>query len=237
MNPAETIDVWTIALGQPIEIVDRCYQRLPIDEQAKADRYKVEPARRAFTLARWALRTKLAEQLDCKPQEVRFSYGEFEKPHLAEPASEGIGFNVSHSGDWAVGAIGPFEYLGVDIEKLRPVNNLESLARTVFSEYELKEWLARPEDSRSQELFRKWTQKEACLKAVGVGLSNAMTKFQVLEENGTLNLDAPPGSLADAFPWSLRTYSHIDGHVVSLAIGRCSELSPINFREFEFTSG
>lgn len=233
MAPAETIDVWMIALDQPAEVVDHCYQVLTVDERAKADRYKVEPARRAFVLARWALRTKLAERLDCQPQEIGFSYGEFEKPHLAEPGPEGIGFNVSHSGNWAVVAIGPFEYLGIDIEKLRPIKNLESLARTVFSEDELRQWLAGPDDSRAQELFRTWTQKEACLKAVGVGLSNAMTKVEIREEDQRLNVVASRGPLSEAQPWAVQTFDHLSGYYLSLAVGGRLELPRITFEKTE----
>ncbi|MEQ8839184.1 MAG: 4'-phosphopantetheinyl transferase superfamily protein [Lacipirellulaceae bacterium] len=237
MDSEEKIVVWTISLDQPVEIVEQCYESLPAKERAKADRYKVEPARRAFVLARWALRAKLAERLECKPLGIHFRYGEYDKPYLAEPATCGLGFNVSHSGDWAMVAIGPFEVLGVDIERLRQVNNLDSLARTVFCQEELEKWLNETEELRPEHHFRKWTQKEACLKATGVGLSTPMTKLSVKEDGGRLLLDAPSGPIMDANPWALQTFSHLDCYFVSLALGKCSDLPEVIFQKFDFTSG
>lgn len=233
----DQISVWTLSLDQPEAVVEKCYNSLAEDEKARADRYKVAGARRSYVLTRWALRSKLGECLEREPRELRFSYGEFDKPQLAETEPRGLSFNVSHSGDWAVIAIGPYELMGIDIEKVRAVNNLDSLARTVFSDNELSKWFAELEELRAEQLFRKWTQKEACLKAVGVGLSTAMSKLEIREADEGLQVETLPDSLSDAMPCSLQTFSQIEGYVISLALGRCSELPEIFFREFAFTSG
>ena len=107
------------------------------------------------------------------------------KPYL--PAYPHIHFNISHSGELAVCALGSAP-LGVDVEKIRPIG-LRSTKR-MLSGREREALESCPPEHREEVLFRFWTLKESYAKALGVGLGMDFTKVdfslaireQLLEE-------------------------------------------------------
>lgn len=99
--------------------------------------------------------------------------GEKGKPYLS--AYPHIHFNISHSGDIAVCALGASP-IGVDVEMLRPVK-LCSTAR-MLSRRERAYLEGLPKEQREEALFRFWTLKESYAKALGVGLGMDFTKAE-----------------------------------------------------------
>ncbi len=96
------------------------------------------------------------------------------KPLLDGSAhSDAFQFNLSHSGDVALLAIGRQRCLGVDVEQRRPVPEMEDVARSVFSAAEMAVLAAVCDDGERMTrcFFQMWTGKEAAIKATGMGLS------------------------------------------------------------------
>ena len=101
--------------------------------------------------------------------------GRYGKPYLVkdvgvDSAEEPLDvyFNLSHSGDYVVGAFGGTP-VGIDIEHQR--ENIEKLARRCFNTKEQEQFLACGSREEREELFlRYWTGKESASKALGLGL-------------------------------------------------------------------
>jgi len=87
-------------------------------------------------------------------------------------------FNLAHSDNRVVFAFAHWP-VGVDVERIRPLPDLLTIAARFFApgEYEAMQRLtgAPLEDT----FFRCWTLKEAYLKAAGDGLSVPLSAFQV----------------------------------------------------------
>lgn len=102
--------------------------------------------------------------------------GECGKPYLTGTPVP-LFFNLSHSGDYVVCAIGDRE-MGVDIQKLGQ-GKLE-VARRFFHPEEIRElekWTGREQ----RDLFyRFWAIKESFLKYTGQGLSASLSAFRVV---------------------------------------------------------
>ena len=92
-------------------------------------------------------------------------------------------FNLSHSGDVTLIAVARDSEVGVDVERIRPVIEMHSIARR---------WLGRDDIAGEQEFFRAWTRHEAMVKALGVGLSGAAESF----DGVVAEIDAGPGYAA-----------------------------------------
>ena len=157
---------------------------LSADEQARADRFRFAGDRRRFVIARASLRLLLAGTLGKSAEAIRFGYGPAGKPALAgEPA---LCFNVSHSDDLALIAIAPAASpdmaLGIDVERLRPVEKIEALVLRCFNAAERAAWQASPCQSRSATFFRLWARKEARLKAAGCGLAGLEVAGEDLDD-------------------------------------------------------
>ena len=150
---------------------------LSADERARASRFHFERDRRHFRVARGLLRRLLGLYLDLDPGAIRFAYGPAGKPTLLSPG--GLHFNLSHSGGVAVLAFARDRALGVDVERERPVPELDSIALRYFSAQEGADLRVLAEPERTRAFFRCWTRKEAFIKATGEGLTRALDAFDV----------------------------------------------------------
>ncbi|WP_419940754.1 4'-phosphopantetheinyl transferase superfamily protein [Candidatus Palauibacter sp.] len=196
--PGPDLHVWRVDLAACDE--GDGVALLSSDEWARAARLVSAGARTRFSRARIALRRLLAEYVRLSPGELALEYGEHGKPRLARETERDrtpLFFNLSHSGDLALFAVGEAGEIGVDIERIRPLRHLEGLARDHLSagERELRpDWSAieaRPE------FFRVWARKEAMLKAAGLGLSRPLSRVDtirgLLEGRPYWLLDLLPG--------------------------------------------
>ncbi len=166
--------VWRASLEIPAVETERLRQILAADELRKAERFRFPGDRSRFIVARGTLRTILGGYLNMKPDEVRFCYGPFGKPELAEEADgETLRFSVSHSGGLALYAVTLGREIGVDLEYIRPDLMVEEIACQFLSPMEINLLKSCPGHLRKQAFFALWTRKEAYLKALGTGLANA----------------------------------------------------------------
>ncbi|MXX92264.1 MAG: 4'-phosphopantetheinyl transferase superfamily protein [Chloroflexi bacterium] len=143
------------------------------EEWERSQRFVFPGPRRRFALCRSALRSILCLRIGCSNDDLKLGATDQEKPYAIvrnEPIE--FGFNVSHSGDYGLIAIGEAPALGVDVEFRRHHPNLDLLVSTVLSPDE-KAQIASVNDlgEKNNLFFDFWTVKEAVLKAVGVGMS------------------------------------------------------------------
>jgi 4'-phosphopantetheinyl transferase len=133
------------------------------NEQAKADRFKFDQHRTRFIAGRSFLRSLLSQYLQTDPMSLEFEYASHGKPSLKQSQ---IQFNLAHSQHLALYAVTYDRLVGIDIEAIRPVDDLENLVKRFFL----------PSEHKAIQLdhslfFQYWTCKEAFLKATGTGLS------------------------------------------------------------------
>ena len=74
--------------------------------------------------------------------------------------------------------------VGIDIEKLRPVENVVALAQRFFTPQEASFIEAAPKADQSIGFLKHWTAKEAGLKAIGKGVESGLNSF-VLNPQGS----------------------------------------------------
>lgn len=145
-------------------------------EQARAARFAFARDARRYRAAHTHLR-HLLRQASGLARTAELGIGAQGKPHL--PAASSVVFNLSHSDDWALIAIGGTGELGVDIELLRPMRDVETLAEHNLSKRERRALDCLPGPDTARAFLTAWTRKEACLKAVGCGLDIAPNTFDV----------------------------------------------------------
>lgn len=165
------IDVWPVWLLDSNDDMAVLGRR----EVARAQRLRIATKRQQYIGAQRALRRILERYVGIPAAAVRFTYGKHGKPQLA-PAT-GVEFNLTHSGQLALVAVGRGGRLGVDVEDPRRDRPFLRLARRYFSTPEYR-WLeALPPSQQRAGFYRLWVLKEAYLKAVGTGLTFAPNRF------------------------------------------------------------
>jgi 4'-phosphopantetheinyl transferase len=141
---------------------------LPIADRERAERFKFERDRHRFVKARLVLRRLLADEKMASLAEP-LVYGANGKPRLHGRSD--CEFNLSHSEHWALIGLADWHAVGVDIEVVRPMSDLFELASCHFTDPEQAELAACSPDTVVRSFLQGWTRKEACLKAVGTGLT------------------------------------------------------------------
>lgn len=214
----EDVHVWRIALEVSDPLLARLRETLADDERRRAERFHFEKDRRYFTAARGAMRILLADYVARRPQEVRFAYGNYGKPRLADEAD--LRFNLTHSHGLALLAVTRGRDLGVDVEHLRDVaGDGGPLAERFFSPREAAVLRSLPPEQRREAFFHCWTRKEAYIKANGKGLSLPLDQFDVsLRPGDPAMLLATRHGPDDVRRWSMQSLLPAEGYVGALAV-------------------
>ena len=160
-------DLWLIDLAAQLAL--ETWACLSDGERAKAARFVFERDRRRYVAAHIGLRMLLSAETSLPPESIAFQEGPFGKPFLVAPVRPS--FNLSHSEDTGVVLIARQGDWGVDIEHLRPMPDATHLAERNFSAAECKALGLVAAEERHAAFLTGWTRKEACLKAIGSGLS------------------------------------------------------------------
>jgi len=184
-------------------------------ERARAPRFKFEIHRRRYIVTRGRLRLLLAERLDTAPESIEIACRSHGKPILGGRFVEcGLHFNVSHSENVAVYAFADRREVGIDIEAVRELWDMDSIAAGVFSPREHEAYLNLEASERALGFFNCWTRKEAFVKALGDGLRYPLDSFEVSLSPGQqaklLRVGDMPG---DSCAWTLDDFTFGDNYV------------------------
>jgi 4'-phosphopantetheinyl transferase len=213
------VHVWRLALDDSRHEIASARAVLSADEAQRADRFLFDKDRRRFVACRSALRVLLGRYLHVGPGSIEFRYNPFGKPELAGAPPLPLRFNVSHSESWALIAVTVQHRVGVDVERLRPIENIDSLARLCLSDRELADYRRLPTDQRMPAFFQAWTRKEAFIKACGVGLSRPLHDCEVTFAPGEpARLLRVAGDGTPPADWSLSAIETAAGYVGAVAV-------------------
>ncbi len=223
---AGEVHLWFTSLELPPEVQSALELLLSPEERRRRDRYRFPADRRRFGAARGGLRALLARYAGVRPRELRFADGERGKPYLLHPGmSPGIAFNLSHSGERAVVAVTLGRQLGVDIEAVRPLARLATLADHFFPPVEVRLLRSLPPPRREQLFFTLWARKEAVVKAAGMDLAatlQAIAVPRVLSRRGR-SMHFPLSGTRRGRHWFLADFLPEPGFRGALCVvgGRC----------------
>ena len=198
---ARNVHIWRLDLrdmgAEAASLLDRV-------ENERAQRFVYAHDWRRYVAAHAWLRRILASYLGTPPQQLRFATGAHGKPLLMQTLPDEkqtpLCFNMSHSKDLALIAVTSGIEVGVDIETIREDLPGPELAAGVLSAGELDELQQCAAPDHASLFVACWTRKEACLKALGVGLKRDPRALHVglRSELQTLLIDGAEAPVAIA---------------------------------------
>jgi 4'-phosphopantetheinyl transferase len=142
---------------------------LSLDERRRADGFSNSVLRTRWVAARAFLKETIGQHLGVEARALSFTYSAQGKPLLRG----GPFFSLSHCPHFALVAVCDQVDVGVDIECVHRFSD-PTLERHTLHVDELA--LLKAEQTRAERTLSvaaTWTRKEACLKAVGVGLGTS----------------------------------------------------------------
>lgn len=210
------VDIWSFHLDAPGVSAARLASLLSAEERQRADRFiRAQDAAR-FRVGRARLREILARYLAVDPQAIVFGYGTHGKPHIAAPVTP-LRFNLTHSDERAAVAVSRTADVGIDIERIQPLE--DPTLEDIFSPRERMALAALTGSERCEAFYRCWTRKEALIKAHGAGLDIALDSFDVpvgRDEDFTLTLAAGPSDRAGT--WRVVSFAPSAGYAGAVAV-------------------
>lgn len=176
----DDVHVWRVSLSVSRERMALLARTLSPDELLRARRFRSARDARRFVVARGVLRLLLGHYAGREPRSIAFRYGHAGKPGLAASAGDArLGFNLAHSGSCALVAVARRRRVGIDLEAVRELPELDGIVQRHFSAREGRELRALAPDRRREAFFRGWARKEAVAKAVGDGLHHGFERIEV----------------------------------------------------------
>ncbi len=162
--------------------------------QARIERYRFDADKIRCLSAELLLRSALAAEYGLSSSQIHIAAGENGKPQLADSK---IRFNLSHSGEWVICAVGQTE-IGADVEEIRETNFRTVAESFSAAEQALLEHTAA--DAQTDLFYRIWTLKESYVKYRGTGLLESFSDFTVLPCSAhTAKCTQPADSTAVSF--------------------------------------
>ncbi|MEO8392705.1 MAG: 4'-phosphopantetheinyl transferase superfamily protein [Chloroflexota bacterium] len=219
------LDIWMIPLHLDLP------ESLPLsaEEWERAQRFFPEP-RRMFMASHYGLRCILASYLQIKPEQVEFQVDAYRKPSLRGISN--LNFNLTHSAELALCAVVWGKQIGVDVEIVRPIAEMDDIAAAHFSREEYQQFSRLPLSEKEEAFLALWTRKEAFLKAMGHGLCYPLDRFRVPLEASAIDqrlsiLDDLTGAALD---WSLYSFRPASDYVAAVVVEGEVDLSPTLYR-------
>lgn len=171
------VHIWKIEPAQITKDLLYFKKILSEKETTRANKLTLPKVKNNFIISRGILRALLAKYTRQKPEELIFEENQYGKLFLK--TSSNIFFNLSHSNDLTLLAFTLKNQIGIDVEFIRQNIDIESIAKKYFSSRETLELLNVSPEKKIPAFFNCWARKEAFIKAIGLGLSYQLSKFDV----------------------------------------------------------
>lgn len=178
--PTDWVHIWICSLQQDRRTIEHLAAFLSLEERAKAASFRFRILEVRYLVRRGMLRSILASYTGTLPNEVEFVYSATGKPSLMNAV--GLEFNASDAEDLFACAVSNGTQIGIDIERIRPLDDLESLARTTLTSTEFAWLMGKLPDDRVKSFLSLWTKKEAILKADGRGLRVDLRSLEIVPD-------------------------------------------------------
>ncbi len=161
--------IWSATLDQALALPNGA-GCLCDEEVSQAQKFRQMGDKKRFLAGRILLRHALSDAVDGEIGIGKWRYrnGPNGKPAMA-PDFPKLEFNLSHSKNCVVVALSKDGQIGVDIEIAAPDEGTQ-IVDDVLSERERKILHRLPDDQKGAAFIQLWTLKEACAKALGLGV-------------------------------------------------------------------
>jgi len=204
------------------------------EEREKYERFYFSRDRHLYLLTHGLIRATLSRYLKINPDKWEFTHSRYGRPEIAH--SEGnprLRFSVSRTHGLVACLIVLSNDAGVDVEKIRGIDNLKTLSENVFTPFEISRLRKLSESDQKEGFFTFWTLKEAYIKAKGTGLSMPLKSFSFyFDTAGCIRISIAPELQDMPSSWQFASFRPTRSHTIAVALYR-KERSDLRIKFFE----
>lgn len=207
------IHCYVILLDPSTFFFEKCKAALSPSEHDRISFFKFSSVQNSFIISQGALRLILSEYLSIDAPKIQLGKHSKGKPFVVDDTT--LRFNISNSGKYVVYAISRGNEVGIDIEKIRVLPDLDNLIETNFSCNE-RIFINGKKEEKQKRFFKFWTVKEAYLKAIGEGMRLAPDNIEFTVESNDYKLEAVKG-VFELDDWLFKDFSFAEDYVGTIA--------------------
>lgn len=211
------IHIWLTSASQWKNNLNELASVLSQEEISRKVKLISQNRQEDYVISRGVLRSILAQYLEVAAENVPLKTYPNGKPYL--PGSD-LQFNISHSEDLFLYGFVLDVPIGVDLQQVYPISNINTLIKNYFSPYE-QQILSTEKKTRLKDLFfRIWTAKEAYLKGTGEGFQRPANSFSICTKtDGLLNFELREDTTTpDNEGWNIRELHLAEDYRAALAV-------------------
>lgn len=162
------------------------------NEVSRMNRFRHPVDRNCYIAVHALLRKKLSADTQIIPRNIEIISANNNKPFIRDYKKD---FNISHSDSMFAFSIAPDSSvkIGVDIEVIKEIDNIYSIAKDCFCDSEM-DFIFRDKNNESENLgrfYELWTCKEALLKMIGIGLYVDLKSIKITPGLNTFKIHLP----------------------------------------------
>jgi len=172
-NHNNEVHVWSHTIHYDDPFLREAPYLLSHEESNRAQKYHFEKDKRVYESGHVFIRKVLSHYISIEPSKLELTPLVNQKPKL-ENAPFNIHFNISHSGNKILIAIGFSSDVGIDVEKVIPDFDMDGFAEANYHPNELAHFRSLGNNSETEYFYTIWTRKEAWLKLTGEGVNDKL---------------------------------------------------------------
>lgn len=177
------MDVWYANLNEILN--DRIiYDVLSPDEILEGERFQMQHLRDRYYYTKYITRLLAGRYLNEPAHSIKMLKTAEGKPYLGD--SNILHFNASHSSNMFVVTFSDSP-VGIDVEFVRPLPDLDSVALDICSETEYNYFNHLPGQDQLRYFFKLWSVKESFLKLTGSGLLKDPRGITIVDHHNFLD--------------------------------------------------
>ncbi len=227
------VHIWSYLLDAAISDVDFFYGLLSEEEKRGIEKIKLPGVKNRRIISKAVVKDIISKYLGININQIKFLYNRFGKPVLPEDINlPGLSFNISHSGGFGIIALINKNQIGVDIEEIIELEDINDIIHTCFSKNE-QSLFNNLELSEKTSLFYKiWTGKEAFIKAIGHGFSFPLQNISFgLDDNKRIMITEIVNLQENLNNWKVYNFNPRENYTSTVAVNLDSFL----IKEFEWS--
>ena len=232
--PKNEVHVWLAqpALSDHAQLEARYLSLLSADEREQHRKFHFAKDRHSYVAAHALIRLVLSRYAALPPEQIRFSRGKNGKPCAELPAPyTALTCNLSHTAGLVGCVIARGRECGIDIETRRPLDDMDGIARLMFSTAERRHLASLAEPARQHHFFALWTLKEAYAKATGDGIGSDLTQVSFTVDNDAVSCRIGTGATQGG--WWFHSSSPSSEHALAVALRSPPNNTTIVVKEFQ----
>lgn len=196
------IHIWSVSLDADEKYRDACLHALGEAGRERISFFKFKQVQESYIISQGGLRLFLSYYLNIPPEEIQVGRLNKGKPYSIDNPE--LHFNMSNSGRKVVYAFSMDEEIGIDLEYIRELDDLNELIEKNYNSYE-RNYITKVPEQKLYRFFKFWTIKEAYVKAIGVGMRIPPEDLDFSVQNGSYELQSIKGEV-DTEDWIFKDF-------------------------------